>query len=303
MSAPSTRRCARPGCERKHHAKGHCRRCYLKQFKAGLIPRTYVYVPAGPVIERIAEHRRRGQLVTDLAAASGVDYSSLLHMSGNTFVTTRTATRVFAVPLPPTGIGTIRRLQALARIGYTWKAITTEADVSLHALKSCVYRGRFPARMSIPIAAVFERWSVTPGPSYLTRKRGERLGWPAPGAWTGIDIDDPTTEADLGPATDTDPYDEVEVARYMAGQRKLADLRTAEVRVRARSSAARDEAIRRFTLAGQSIWWIKEQVKASDRTVIRVRAALAAEQETTERQQNTPEAPTPTRNEEMGVAS
>lgn len=214
------RRCARPHCtSTEHHAQGHCKRCYEKQRCGGLLQRRIIYIDPQPVRTRITEHQHRGRSLRKLAAAAGVDYSVLARLvtGKRRSVTTAAARRILAVALPPTDIGTMRRIQALSRMGHTWRSIATEAGVTFSALASSMTCGHFRAWVSVPVAEVFDRWSLTAGPSTHARSRAQRNNWPAPGAWTGIDIDDPGATPDLGPLSQVTAADRVTEVEHLLG--------------------------------------------------------------------------------------
>ena len=228
-------RCARPRCRNtKHHAQGHCRACYEKQRVGGQLERRVIYTDPQPVRERVAEHQRRGRSRRDLAALAGVDHTGLVRVATGVrvHVTTRTARRILAVPLPPTHIGTQRRIQALSRIGHTWRSIAAEAGGTFPALASGMTCGRFRAWLSVPVAEVFERWALTPGPSSHTRLRAQRNNWPAPGAWTGIDIDDPTAVADAGPPSKVTAVDRITEVEHLTSMGIAVDAACKQVGIK-----------------------------------------------------------------------
>jgi hypothetical protein len=95
----------------------------------------------------------------------------------------------------PTQIGTLRRLQALHRIGWPIRHVMLAAGVEPEVGKRAL-RGEhmaFKAHTMHAVADVYDRLSMSlPTPSAgVTRavRRAERMGWPPPLSWD--DIDDP----------------------------------------------------------------------------------------------------------------
>jgi hypothetical protein len=88
--------------------------------------------------------------------------------------------------------GTVRRLQALSAIGWGLVDLSAETGMAIAAL------GRLRAgthathrRTRQTIAELYDRLSMTPGPSQRARDYAARAGWLPPLAWDDDDIDDP----------------------------------------------------------------------------------------------------------------
>jgi hypothetical protein len=96
-------------------------------------------------------------------------------------------------------IGTQRRLQALAAMGYTWRALDRHLNVGNMCEKWVnEQRGYVYATTANRVAAMYERLSMTFPPetnqyermaASRARSLARRKGWPPPLAWD--DIDDP----------------------------------------------------------------------------------------------------------------
>lgn len=92
--------------------------------------------------------------------------------------------------------GTIRRLRALAAIGWT----NAELAARLHVTKIAVgwWRAARYERVhrdtARRIAALYEQLSAVPGPSSRARVYARRAGWVPPLLWEGVDIDDPAAQ-------------------------------------------------------------------------------------------------------------
>lgn len=90
-------------------------------------------------------------------------------------------------------LGSMRRLRALARVGWTTKAVAEAAGVSATALRD-VRAGRQAQVQAVNAEAVtgaYERLSGRCGPSSRAVFRADREGWPQPYRWDGLDMDDP----------------------------------------------------------------------------------------------------------------
>lgn len=86
--------------------------------------------------------------------------------------------------------GTIRRIRALRRIGWTLEHIATDSGVgTFQAVDRIANRRVVTTATRDRIAATFDRLCMTPGPSAKAKAHAIRQGWPPPLAWD--DIDDP----------------------------------------------------------------------------------------------------------------
>lgn len=132
-------------------------------------------------------------------------------------------------------LGTRRRLQALAWMGWTVEALGEETGISFVTLAT-VQRGageKVAARIYRAVAEAYERLSETDGGSHLAFVRASKLGYLPPAAW-----DNPDTDADAAPEVDVD---DVVVARIIAGERLRC------------TKAERFEVIRQWRAAGRSL--------------------------------------------------
>jgi hypothetical protein len=144
-------------------------------------------------------------------------------------------------------IGSIRRIQALVRLGHSMRAIDEQMGWHWGTTSRFIVAGHKLTHRTTAdrIAAVYERLCmIVPTGQYALRNRrlAERHGWPPPLAWTNID--DPTEhprglrELAHRPKTDIDP---VIVDRLLAG-----------TQVEHSTRAERDEAMRRWKAMGRS---------------------------------------------------
>lgn len=144
--------------------------------------------------------------------------------------------------------GTVRRLQALAALG--WPMSTVAAHIGVDAAQTRrLCRGDTRRRMhrdtAARVAAVYDRLSMS-RPTRWTH-RNDRIvaaaaaaGWVPPLAWDDDDIDNPDAQPTL--AGPTGVLDGVAVARYTAG--------TLQHRCGHRYAPELLEAVRRMTAAG-----------------------------------------------------
>lgn len=215
---------------------------------------------AAPVAARIAIHKARGRPYCELADLCGVTKDTIISIAnGQQALRTSTHDKIMNVPLPPTVIGTLRRVHALMRMGFTKRYLAVETDQPYHALHAALHRRRFTAAMMVAIADAFDR--LDRGPSKITATKAARAGYPSTMAWEGIDIDDPAARADIGAPRADVPFS-ILVECAMNGD--LAN------RGGKRAKRAREEAIHRF--AGKSAEWVAAKIGCSSRTVLRVRA-------------------------------
>lgn len=123
--------------------------------------------------------------------------------------------RNVAVLIDP--IGTRRRMQALAAIGWTFTQQVRQIGWSA-APGPLVWGSSAITRGSADqIAELYERLKHTPGPSDLTRRRAATKGWPTPAEWDlGGDIDD--VNADARP-TESSTVDSVAIELALRGKR------------------------------------------------------------------------------------
>jgi transcriptional regulator with XRE-family HTH domain len=135
----------------------------------------------------------------------------------------RYAARGASLQIPATG--TRRRLQALARLGYTGTDIATHLGVS-PARVSQLMRGNRSGKYvmvetAAAVAGVFEQLCMTIPQGWThdrARRQAEANGWPPPLAWNNIDNPDerPHGVRDHVSKHDVDP---VVVDRVLAGER------------------------------------------------------------------------------------
>ena len=96
-------------------------------------------------------------------------------------------------------LGATRRLHALMRIGWPHTALAGTYNEEQLLQRISRSRGqRIKARNYRWMAALFDRYALTPGPSNSARIRAEKRGLAPPLAWSDDTIDDPNAQPDLG---------------------------------------------------------------------------------------------------------
>lgn len=154
--------------------------------------------------------------------------------------------------------GTIRRLQALAALGWPSHEIAARLGCDRTSVEHLRRQAR-PVVLAITaakIAGVYDELCMTPGPSPVSRRRALEKGWVPPLAWDDIDHD---AAPNLGAARD-DEVDAAAVERTLAGDR--VPLNRPE----------RVEVIRRLASRGLSDAEMGAVVGISSRSVCRIRA-------------------------------
>lgn len=162
------------------------------------------------------------------------------------------------------GTGTARRLQALAAIGWGATDVADQLGYS-EASRSHLARLRHAERVNVRTAAaireLYDRLSMTPGPSQVTRRRALEAGYAPPLAWDEHSIDDPDAEPAHTEASGRCD-DWVKVDRACAGEAQ--ELTTSE----------RELAVRRLHGQRQTDGEIAETLRITPRTALRIRQRL-----------------------------
>lgn len=115
-------------------------------------------------------------------------------------------------------LGTARRLQALAAIGYSFRDVAARLSIAPTRVGYLARPGdAFVLReTAVQVAVLFERLAAVPGQSKYTVAVARRHGWLPPLAWDAID--DPEAAPDTGQVVDEVP-DPVAVERALSGER------------------------------------------------------------------------------------
>lgn len=165
-------------------------------------------VPSGPIAEYIVALHNYGMSVDAMASVSGVATSIICRLvwpegdvtklrirrdNAEALMAIRCGDRRIPGNLLVPAVGTRRRVEALARIGWGKKQIGDRLGVTAQAISCCIglrKRGVTAARAH-EVADLYSDLSARVGPSRLAERNAEAHGWPAPWQWDGVDIDDP----------------------------------------------------------------------------------------------------------------
>lgn len=190
------------GCGDPVFRRGRCRFHYRARTLSGL----YGYRDAGPSRTRVRALRDLGWSLRRISDQSGVSFSSVYNIAtGKTrWVQPETERALLALRLErsdsqrgvdPTG--TVRRVRALAWMGWPCAEVARRAGCSARTLHGLKYPGqRVSAGLAARVDAVFRELHMVAGPSNLTAGKARAAGWWPPLAWD--DIDDPGAVPSVG---------------------------------------------------------------------------------------------------------
>lgn len=158
--------------------------------------------------------------------------------------------------------GTTRRLQALARIGWSLDEIHARTGIPVMTLSitRAARNQRVRPALAVKVADVYRDLEMTPGPSMTAARRAASLGWAPPLAWDEGTIDDPNARPVGVDDGRDDAIDDAAVERACAGDRT--------VRL---TNAERREVVARLAGSGLSDQDIARRTGINDRQVIRDR--------------------------------
>ena len=156
-------------------------------------------VDARPVREHLAALQAAGFTLKNIARVAGVSEPTvgLIAVGRQTVTTQRCAARILAVSPADVSpdrylvdaLGTVRRLRALAAVGWG----TGDLAVRLGRASGTLPLNETAVLSSTAVAVetVYAALSETPGPDGRTARRAARLSWAPPGAWDPNRMDDP----------------------------------------------------------------------------------------------------------------
>ena len=173
-------------------------------------------VDAAPAVAHINALRDYGLSLRAIEELAGGQPGSLAdlaypgHHQHRAQVTPERAAKVLAVRFDLDAIpdhrqvdaaGTRRRIQALARAGWSMRHVAGRLGVTISTVSAYARPGRkrVEARVARAVRDVYDDLASTPGDCTRSQKWAQRRGWPPPLAWD--DIDDPaaTPWTDAGP--------------------------------------------------------------------------------------------------------
>ena len=163
-------------------------------------------------------------------------------------------------------IGAVRRVQALLAMGWPHHALGA-AGITHSAQIICAAGDLITAARWRQVRDVYDRLSMTPGPSPETRGWAAKLCYAPPLAWDEESIDDPAAAPQCGAAAAAEVdevVDAVAVARAAAAPGAAVSLTATE----------RQAVVRVMASRGASDAQIAEHLGVADRTVLRWRSQL-----------------------------
>jgi transcriptional regulator with XRE-family HTH domain len=164
--------------------------------------------------------------------------------------------------------GVRRRLDALAAIGWSRSDLAAELGCDRSNVQRMVRSPRSTTETVAVVRALYDRLSMTPGPSRKARSHAAGRGWAPPLAWDDRAIDDPAARPSRTGGRDAratrTALDEIAIGRAMRGGHVA--LRPAE----------RAEAARRLTAAGLPASEIAARLDITKRSVTRIRTTDTA---------------------------
>ncbi|MEU9806247.1 DNA-binding protein [Mycobacterium sp. NPDC050853] len=200
-------KCTRGNCS------GNSRARTRSSFRQGLCKQHYElaergYVDSAPVRARLTLLHAAGYSWAHIAELADLSEHGVRLIRDGEYDSVRmhSAKAILTIPIPGrfdgsgyvSTVGTVRRLQALAAIGWSFDALAKMMGTHRNVLLSLLKRERMLARRAREIAELFTRLHLTPGPSEKARRHARGNGWPVPFAWDEDTIDDPSATPDLG---------------------------------------------------------------------------------------------------------
>jgi hypothetical protein len=145
--------------------------------------------------------REAGMGLRQVTGRTGVARSTLIELSARARISRDTEARILAVSPEPaggarvSGIGTVRRLQALVAIGWPGAQLAARIGWASNNLWGLIlHQQRVNLATARLVADLYEELWDQPGPSVRARSLAARNGWAPPMAWDDEDLDDPATQ-------------------------------------------------------------------------------------------------------------
>lgn len=213
------------------------------------------FIDAEPVREHLRHLSANGIgwiRAANLAGLKRCTVSAILYgrpgFPPNAKIRPTTAAKILAVQATPDlladhapvpAAGTVRRLRALAALGYPMQELAEQLPIGYDQAIRIAARAPRTVTNAVARATVtlYDRMSLTVPPTTWVHQRAQRTalarGWVPPLAWDDATIDDPnahpnTGEADTGQDVDEQDVDEVLVRRALTGHAPLTTLNDAE---------------------------------------------------------------------------
>jgi hypothetical protein len=184
--------CARPKCTKPAVKAGHCWTDYEYWRLTGHGGLT----DPGPARARVAELRALGWTFQQIADAAGLAKWVVIRLAQGHQAQIRVSSAaaillvrpaVVESPLGVDAMGTRRRVQALAWMGWPGAEISVRAGLKPRSLTELLGQGRVSVRVAERVRGVYGDLSGTRGPSVMAASQARRLGFAPPAAWDDID--------------------------------------------------------------------------------------------------------------------
>ncbi len=262
------------GCGRRATRRGWCNAHYQQQWTRlrAYGRRESAYTDAEPVRMHIKQLQAAGIGLRRISELSGVNRKTLQWITTgrsernsppSSKVTSVNAEKILAVPLPDRphqltaghqlvpALGTVRRLRALVRFGYTRSHLAARLDMHPYNVTRLFRNtdGQVFADTARRVEELFNELQLTPGPSVRAVHEGTRRRWAPPFAWDEFAIDD----AEARPVRADSDGGKAGAEALDARRARVAEL----------------------TALGWSATRIAEHLRISSRQVVRDRAALS----------------------------
>lgn len=227
-------KCDRPAEYTVGMCKSHYQAWVHRQKAYGRWDEVRTMVDARPAHHHIRALRAAGVGLRRLQDLTGLARRTLFQVSRRDpgFITRTTSESILSIPIPETPhdpivadnrfidpTGTIRRLQALAAIGYSARYLSRSCghNDTYFGPMLAGKRTFITARLARKVDALFKTLQNTPGTNSRTRNEALRRGWPPPFAWDEETIDDPAAEPNFGRDVRAPFLDRYRDARHHAG--------------------------------------------------------------------------------------
>lgn len=263
------------GCGRPRSRRGLCAAHYEQRRTRDAAYGRWetLYTDAFPVRAHVEALRAAGMGTRTIAEVAGVSRNNIQQLllgrpergqGPSRKMLARIAAKIMTVPVPQVphagvaggakvpAIGTVRRMQALVRFGYTRSDLADRLGITpsnaTHLFRKNT--AHVTAETALKVEALFAELQLVQGPSARAAAEGRRRRWPLPFDWDEETIDNP----------DATP------------QRHLPS----EGRRDSEAVAVRRERVAALTAAGWSARRIAQHLRITDRTVQRDRIEVAS---------------------------
>lgn len=220
--------CSRPGCDRVMDRRKLCGPHYNFAYPL------QGYTETGVAREHVRQLRSRG-MTLDMLEDQGVTRSVVARINnGRQKIHRMTEATILAITIPQavvpseaevSSLGTIRRIQALAVIGWTQTVLAERLGWTQSRLANHLAREKVNANTAAAVAGLFNELQLIPGPSRIARERAVLKGWASPMAYD--EIDDPTEIPKTGALVDVTAAERIDELRELG----ITDIRAIAFRL------------------------------------------------------------------------